>query len=101
MIPEKLFETEECQLFLSVLPNQNFMSPHVLDYIRIGDYVVELSTDHTQTSATKLVGVTVVNVVTKEHCTNLCDCFIGTSYTGAMNQATEYINQLKQKYANG
>lgn len=61
------------RVFNEVLPNPNFMTPEVLDHIRIGDYGIELALG-TGFKHEPIYGVTVINLVTKSHDKNLSKC---------------------------
>lgn len=73
--------------FRKVLPNKNFMTPNVIQYITVRDYEVELSSGN-GVGGTPQFGVTVVNRVTLEHCRELCEVFDN------IKSAKLYINEL-------
>lgn len=75
------------QTFRRVLPNKNFMTPNVIEYITVRDYEVELSSGN-GIGGTPIFGVTVVNRFTLEHCRDLCDTFDN------IKSARLYINEL-------
>ena len=75
------------QTFRRVLPNKNFMTPNVIEYITVRDYEVELSSGN-GIGGTPIFGVTVVNRVTLERCLDLDNSFDN------IKTAKLYINEL-------
>lgn len=75
------------QIFRSLVPNKNFMTPNVIEYITVRDYEVELSSGN-GIGGTPIFGVTVVNRVTRERCLELDDSFED------IKTARLYINEL-------
>lgn len=75
--------------FLAVVPNSNFLTPHVLDYEFIGHYIVELSRG-LDLDNQYIYGVTVVNNQTHQHEHELSRLF------GSRRGAKYYINKLKE-----
>lgn len=81
------------EIFISVVPYKNFMTPTVEGYVRKGDYVCEISCGEAFGGGTA-VGVTVVNAVTRTHEHELCKCKSCVTYQSALEWAKEYINNL-------
>ena len=52
--------TEESRIFKSVIKGVNFITPIILDYKRIGKYIVEISTNRKNEIIGKLYGVTII-----------------------------------------
>lgn len=77
----KLYES-----FTNVVKGRNFMTPQVIEYIKIKGGVVELSTGD-KFLGTKPYGVTVVKDNKHDH--DLSKCF------WSIEEANEYINSLK------
>lgn len=75
------------QIFRSLVPNKNFMTPSVIEYVTVRDYEVELSQGN-GIGGTPLFGVTVVNRVTRERCLDLDNSFDN------IKSARLYINEL-------
>ena len=95
-IPERLFEEkpEELKVFCSVVKGENFMTPNVEDFIRVGKYVCELSSANTSFMGSFSVGVTVVNSETMEREWDLDNSFHEKNYKTSMQKAMEYISSL-------
>lgn len=81
------------EIFLSVLPNVNFMTPNVEHYVRKGKYICEVSNGG-GFDGTYMVGVTVVNAETRKHEYDLCKSFTYATRNEAMKNAMNYIESL-------
>jgi len=81
------------EIFLSVLPNVNFMTPNVESYVRKGKYICEVSKGG-GFDGTYMVGVTVVNAETRRHECDLSKSFTNTIRKEAMKDAMYYIENL-------
>jgi len=56
----RIHSTEESKIFKSVVKGVNFITPIILDYKRIGKYIVEISTNRNNEIIGKLYGVTII-----------------------------------------
>lgn len=81
------------EIFVSVVPYKNFMTPTVEGYVRKGDYICEISCGEAFGGGT-MVGVTIVNAKTRTHEYELCKSNSYPTYKGALAWAKEYVNNL-------
>lgn len=95
-IPERLFEEKEREIetFCSVVKGENFITPNVEDFIRVGKYLCELSSGY-HIMGTTPVGVTVVNTETMEQEFDMSQAFFEKDHETAMQKAKEYIETLR------
>lgn len=77
--------------FAKILSGENFITPVVVDYVKRGRYICEISKERGAYCSLGLIGVTVVDVVDKKRCFELDTCFSGST---ALREAREYINQI-------
>jgi len=80
-------KTRAKEIFQSVTPSKNVMTPHIMGFLRRGDYVIELSRGK-GIFTPFMYGVTVVNLLTKKQGYDLSACF------DTEQEARDYINTL-------
>ena len=83
MIDVKLYDSKISMEFRKICPGNNFITPYIIDYKKIGRYIIEISMDPYHYVSLCIYGVTVVDTE-KE----------------TKKKAYDYIDELIKKYRN-
>lgn len=100
MIDAKLYDSKISRDFREICPGNNFLTSYIIDYKKIGRYIVEISMDTYHYICLCMYGVTVVDTERKERCIDLDKSFVGDTEKETEKKAYDYINELIKKYGN-
>lgn len=82
------------EIFQSILPGKNFMTPIVEGYFKRGTLICELSTGSSFLGLHGF-GVTIVDSFTRKRCIELDQSFCDTNKETARKMAMDYIDSLE------
>ena len=100
MIDVKLYDSKISMEFRKICPGNNFITPYIIDYKKIGRYIIEISMDPYHYVSLCIYGVTVVDTERKERCIDLDKSFVGDTEKETKKKAYDYIDELIKKYRN-
>ena len=92
IVTEQILENPLRKEFAKILGGFNFITPVLVDYVRKGRYICEISKEQYPTE--HLVGVTIVDTVNKERCMDKDTSFTGKTWDESMQKAYSYIESL-------
>lgn len=83
--------------FRKLVKGNNPLTPHVIDYVKVGKYICEVSTDSytPDPNDMRMVGVTVLDMEKGEIDTDLSQAFCDKKIDLAKAEAYKYIETLK------
>lgn len=92
IVTDAILENPLRKKFTEILGGFNFITPVIDDYVQRGKYICEITKELYPTE--HLVGVTVVDTMNKERCTDKDMSFTGKTWDESMRKAYLYIESL-------
>lgn len=81
------------KLFHSIVPGHNFITPQVIDYRKIGKYIVELSTNINKNLIGTIYGITVIKQIGNTYIKDDKKCIAKFN----MEDVEKYLKELKNE----
>lgn len=96
MTQEEYYELERNpyrKLFHNIVPGHNFITPQIIDYRKIGKYIVELSTNEKNSILGKIYGITIIKQIGSTYIKDDKKCTAKFN----MEDVEEYLKELENE----